>query len=98
MGTVLTVLSKTTRRRPSPRKWPRRGIAAGLTMGTVLSKTIRRRPSPRKWPRRGIAAGPTMGTVLSKTIRRRTLFAGAGAVVLTATSAVVSSVRRREAK
>ncbi len=40
----------------------------------------------------------TMGTVLSKTICRRTLLAGAGAVVLTATSAVVSSVRRREAR
>jgi hypothetical protein len=68
------------------------------TVLTVLSKTIRRRPSPRKWPRRGIAAGQTMNTVRSKTTRRRTLFAGAGAVVLTAASAVVSSVRRREAK
>ena len=39
-----------------------------------------------------------MGTGRRTSIWRRTLFAGVGAVAVTAASAVVSSVRRREAR
>ena len=39
-----------------------------------------------------------MGTGRGKSIWRRTLFAGVGAVAVTAASAVVSSVRRRDAR